>query len=230
MSYTFTRVLDIPFDQAVDRVTAALSTAGFGVLSDIDVAATMKKKLDRDMRPIASWAPAPQHGVAGRWRWKPRIGAHCAAVKRESWRETARAGRTVLEAIDPVVLQQGVDNPGLVRSRAVAHAARVMDGIEGEGVDGAYASAPDSTSARASAREPEARRQTYLSREQPRSMVDGRQVCPAAAPPRISRTRQDQGPRVARMRRWRRVSRPAERGRPDAAAKPIARSVIGFFK
>ena len=42
--------LDLPYEQAVERVTAALKDQGFGVLSEIDVRATLKKKLDIDFR------------------------------------------------------------------------------------------------------------------------------------------------------------------------------------
>lgn len=43
--------LDQPFERAVDVVTAALKTQGFGILSKIDVKATLKNKLDKDFRP-----------------------------------------------------------------------------------------------------------------------------------------------------------------------------------
>ena len=47
--FGFGKQVDSDFDAAIDKVTAALSTEGFGVLSDIDVAAKMKEKLDKDM-------------------------------------------------------------------------------------------------------------------------------------------------------------------------------------
>ena len=43
--------LDQPFEQAVDEVTAALKEQGFGILTKIDVKATLKEKLDKDFRP-----------------------------------------------------------------------------------------------------------------------------------------------------------------------------------
>jgi len=42
--------LDVPYEQGVDEVTAALKEAGFGVLTEIDIQATLKKKLDADFR------------------------------------------------------------------------------------------------------------------------------------------------------------------------------------
>lgn len=44
------KTLDIPYEQAVDQVTAALKEQGFGVLTEIDVKATFKKRLDADFR------------------------------------------------------------------------------------------------------------------------------------------------------------------------------------
>jgi uncharacterized protein (DUF302 family) len=49
IKYGFGKTVAGPFDEAVQRVTAALQTEGFGILSDIDVAATLKKKLNADM-------------------------------------------------------------------------------------------------------------------------------------------------------------------------------------
>ena len=51
MSYHFSKRLDVPFDQAVSRVTEALKREGFGMLTDIDVQATLKNKLGDDFRP-----------------------------------------------------------------------------------------------------------------------------------------------------------------------------------
>ena len=45
--------LAIPYDQAIEQVTAALKTEGFGILTEIDVKATLKKKLDVDFRRYA---------------------------------------------------------------------------------------------------------------------------------------------------------------------------------
>jgi uncharacterized protein (DUF302 family) len=47
--FGFGKIVDQSFDAAIDKVTAELSKEGFGVLSDIDVAAKMKEKLDKDM-------------------------------------------------------------------------------------------------------------------------------------------------------------------------------------
>jgi len=45
--------LDVPYEEAIERVTAALKTEGFGVLTEIDVKATMKQKLDAEFRKYA---------------------------------------------------------------------------------------------------------------------------------------------------------------------------------
>ena len=47
--FGFGKVVDASFDDAIEKVTAELEKEGFGVLSDIDVAAKMKAKLDKDM-------------------------------------------------------------------------------------------------------------------------------------------------------------------------------------
>jgi uncharacterized protein (DUF302 family) len=49
--YGFGTTLDLPYEQAVERTRAALAEEGFGVLTEIDVRATLKNKLDVDFRP-----------------------------------------------------------------------------------------------------------------------------------------------------------------------------------
>ena len=51
MSYRMTANVDLPYEQAVERTREALAKEGFGVLSEIDVKATLKKKLDVEFRP-----------------------------------------------------------------------------------------------------------------------------------------------------------------------------------
>ena len=50
MSYYFSKKIDLPFDDAVEHVTEKLKERGFGVLTEIDVKATLKTKLDVDFR------------------------------------------------------------------------------------------------------------------------------------------------------------------------------------
>lgn len=47
--FGFGKAVDMSFDEAIDKVSVELQAEGFGVLSDIDVAAKMKEKLDKDM-------------------------------------------------------------------------------------------------------------------------------------------------------------------------------------
>ncbi len=51
MSYTFATRLEAGFDEAIGQVTEALKQEGFGVLTEIDISGTLKKKLDKEMRP-----------------------------------------------------------------------------------------------------------------------------------------------------------------------------------
>jgi len=51
MSYYFSKKLGLGFEEAIEKVTEALKSEGFGILTEIDVKETLKKKLDVDFRP-----------------------------------------------------------------------------------------------------------------------------------------------------------------------------------
>lgn len=120
MSYTINRTIsDAGIDAVEARTRKALAAHGFGVLTEIDVKATMKKKLDIDMagyRILGACNPGMAHRAIG---LEPRIGAMlpCNVILREV------AGGIEVSAVDPVASMQAVENDGL---KAVAAQVRDM--------------------------------------------------------------------------------------------------------
>ena len=110
MSYTYDRILkDVGIDKAEVRIRDALSKNGFGILTEIDVKATMKKKIDVDMEPyriLGACSPKMAHKAIG---IEPRVGAMlpCNVILREV------DGGTEISAIDPVASMQAIDNDQL---------------------------------------------------------------------------------------------------------------------
>ena len=110
MTYTFNRLLTgISFAEADARTRKALGDSGFGVLTEIDVAATMKKKLDVAMPPyliLGACNPKMAWQAIG---IEPRVGAMlpCNVILR------AVDGGVEVSAIDPVASMQAIDNPAL---------------------------------------------------------------------------------------------------------------------
>jgi uncharacterized protein (DUF302 family) len=110
MSYYFSKTLNLPFDDAVVRVTEELKKEGFGVLTDIDVRATMKKKLDvdfRNYRILGACNPPFAHQAL---LAEDKIGTMlpCNVIVQE-----LAAGRVEVAAIDPVASMAAVNNPQL---------------------------------------------------------------------------------------------------------------------
>ncbi len=110
MSYCFTKTVPTGFDETIEKVTAALGERGFGVLTTIDVKATLKKKIDVDV-PSYTILGACNPGFAHKaLQAEPLIGTMlpCNVVVRET-----EDGRVEVAAVDPVASMQAIDNPDL---------------------------------------------------------------------------------------------------------------------
>lgn len=110
MNYTMNRTIrDADFDVVDQRVRASLADRGFGVLTEIDVKATMKQKIDVDMesyRILGACNPNMAHKAIG---MEPRVGAMlpCNVILR------AVEDGVEISAIDPVASMQAIDNDKL---------------------------------------------------------------------------------------------------------------------
>ncbi len=109
-SYTITTTLNQPYDAAVDAVRAALGEQGFGVLTEIDLKAALKEKLDVDIEPqiiLGACRPPLAYEAI---RAEPSIAAvlPCNVVVRSLAPDT-----TVVEAFDPDAMMGLADNEAL---------------------------------------------------------------------------------------------------------------------
>ncbi len=110
MDYVFKTTLNTDFEGAIEKVVAALQERGFGVLTEIDVKSTFKKKLDVDFRNYRILGAChPQHAYRAIQN-EPWIGAMlpCNVVVQEN-----PEGQIEVAAIDPVASMQAVENPNL---------------------------------------------------------------------------------------------------------------------
>ena len=128
MKYTFSKTLDLSMDEAIDRVTRQLKEEGFGVLTDIDVQATLKKKIDVDFRPyriLGACNPGFAHKAL---EAEPEIGTMlpCNVVVQE-----VEPGKVQVSAIDPIASMQAVDNAALgeIASQVQAKLRNVINAL-----------------------------------------------------------------------------------------------------
>ncbi len=128
MKYYFSKKIKSTFDEAVDHTTEALKKEGFGVLTDIDVKATLKKKLDvdfRNYRILGACNPPFAHQAL---LAEDKIGTMlpCNVIVQET-----EDGFIEVSAIDPVASMQAVDNPDLpeVASEVRNRLKKVIDAL-----------------------------------------------------------------------------------------------------
>jgi len=118
MAYYFNKILDIAFDEAIAKVTEELKKEGFGVLTDIDVKETLKKKLNVEFKKYRILGACNPPNAYKALQAEDKIGLMlpCNVVVEE-----ITNGKTEVAAIDPVASMQAIDNPKL---REVAEQVR----------------------------------------------------------------------------------------------------------
>jgi uncharacterized protein (DUF302 family) len=110
MQYSFNKILNIPFDDAIKRVTDELNKDGFGILTDIDVQQTLKKKLNVDFRKYRILGACNPPFAYKALQLESRIGTMlpCNVIVQE-----IEPGKVEVSAIDPIASMQAIDNPKL---------------------------------------------------------------------------------------------------------------------
>lgn len=118
MNYYFSKTLKTSFDEAVKRVTEELKKEGFGVLTEIDVKATLKKKLDVDFRNYRILGACNPPFAYKALQAEDKIGLMlpCNVIVQEM-----EGGEIEVSTIDPIASMQAIDNPEL---RSVAEDVR----------------------------------------------------------------------------------------------------------
>jgi uncharacterized protein (DUF302 family) len=127
--YAFGKTVNLSFEQATEAVTQALAKEGFGVLTEIDVAATLKKKLGLERPPYKILGACNPQFAARALEMEPQIGAllPCNVVVRQG-----ADGKTVVEFMDPNAVLGLVGRPEVapIAAEVRARLVRVMQALD----------------------------------------------------------------------------------------------------
>jgi uncharacterized protein (DUF302 family) len=120
MSYYFSKILSMSFDDAVARVTTELNKKGFGVLTEIDVREALKKKLDVNFKKYKILGACNPFFAYKALQMEDKIGTMlpCNVIVQE-----ISEGVVEVAAIDPIASMQVVDNAEL---RSVAEQVQAL--------------------------------------------------------------------------------------------------------
>jgi uncharacterized protein (DUF302 family) len=110
MSYYFSKKISVSFDEAVEKVRDGLTKEGFGILTDIDVKETLKKKLDVDFRKYRILGACNPPFAYKALQAEDKIGTMlpCNVIVQE-----LDDGTVETAAIDPIASMQAVQNQNL---------------------------------------------------------------------------------------------------------------------
>ncbi|HXG01429.1 MAG TPA: DUF302 domain-containing protein [Bacteroidota bacterium] len=109
MNYGFSKLVNLPFEQAIEKVTEELKKEGFGVLTTIDVKETMKKKLDVDFKKYVILGACNPPFAFKALQAEEEIGLllPCNVIVYE------KDGGSAVAIFDPMVMTQILDNKAL---------------------------------------------------------------------------------------------------------------------
>jgi uncharacterized protein (DUF302 family) len=128
MKYYFSKTVNLSFDDAIEKVMAELKKEGFGVLTDIDVKQTLKKKLDVDFKKYRILGACNPPFAYKALQVEDKIGTMlpCNVIVQE-----IDEGQVEVAAIDPVASMQAVANPALkdVAEEVQGKLKRVIENI-----------------------------------------------------------------------------------------------------
>jgi uncharacterized protein (DUF302 family) len=118
LSYYFSKAIDTTFDDAITRVTETLKREGFGILTEIDVRETLKKKLDVEFRPYRILGACNPPFAYQALLAEGNIGTMlpCNVIVQET------GDGVEVSAVDPIASMEAVENPKLAN---VAEQVRV---------------------------------------------------------------------------------------------------------
>ena len=110
MTYHFSTTLRLPFAAAISRVSEALQKEGFGILTEIDVQQTLKKKLDVDFRPYRILGACNPPLAYQALQAEDKIGTMlpCNVIVQDMGN-----GAVEVSAVDPVASMTAIENPTL---------------------------------------------------------------------------------------------------------------------
>jgi len=126
MAYYFSKVLNVSFDEAVAKVTGELKKEGFGILTDIDVQATLKKKLNVDFKQYRILGACNPPFAYQALKTEAKIGTMlpCNVIVQE-----LAEGKIEIAAVDPVASMIAIENQKLknIAGQVQAKLKRVID-------------------------------------------------------------------------------------------------------
>ena len=128
MSYHFSKTLELSFDEAIEKVTDELKKEGFGVLTEIDVKSTLKKKLDVNFRQYKILGACNPPLAYRALQAESKIGTMlpCNVIVQET-----EDGKIEVSAVDPIASFQAIQNDTLadITKDAQAKLKRVIENL-----------------------------------------------------------------------------------------------------